>query len=137
MTGTPEASSDIMAMLADILAPVDAFTEADQEPDDRLKAAVAVRLYCRAAVLVAPAFDLMDRDAFAATADGRAEWVDQLRVRTEDELTRLGQPNLSHSVDQALEATPDPGYVDSVPDLRWFMGVMTIVDELLTPSEQN
>ena len=137
MTGTPEASSDIMAMLADILAPVDAFTEADQEPDDRLKAAVAVRLYCRAAVLVAPAFDLMDRHAFAATADGRAEWIDQLRVWTEDELTRLGQPNLSHSVDQALESTHDPGYVDSVPDLRWFMGVMTIVDELLTPTGQS
>lgn len=126
-----------MAMLADILAPVDAFAEADMEPDDRLKAAVAVRLYCRAAVLVAPAFDLMDRDASAATADGRSEWIDQLRVLTENELTRLGQPNLSHSVDQALGATPDPGYVDSVPDLRWFMGVMTIVDELLAPSEQN
>ena len=137
MTGTPGASSDIMTMLADILAPVDAFTKVDQEPDNRLKAAVAVRLYCRAAVLLAPAFDLMDRDAFAATADGRSEWVDQLRVLTEDELIRLGQPNLSHSVDEALEANPDPRFVDSVPDLRWFMGVMTIVDELLAPKERN
>lgn len=136
MTGTPEARSDIMTMLADILAPVDAFTEADQEPDDRLKAAVAIRLYCRAAVLVAPAFDLMGPNEFTATADARGEWITQLRALTEDELTRLGQPNLSHSVDEALEASPDSGFVDSVPDLRWFMGVMTIVDELLTPSEQ-
>jgi len=133
---TPDIGGDLEAMIQDMLAPIIAYGEMGQEPPENVKAVVAIRLLVRSQALLSTSVKLMEDETFASSTDLLTEHARELRSLIEIELARLGQPEVSESVDAILEQNAAEKFDDvELMQDRWFMTVMALIENTVAGVE--